>query len=774
MAKKLIVAALSLVVLLALVMLTVTEGWLAAHEGPGTITELRVPEEIVTDRVAEQAAAISAIGENASKQILFGDLHVHTTLSFDAFLGSLPMMNGEGTHPLADACDFARYCSALDFWSINDHAEALTPRRWKETIASIQQCNAVGGNGPTPDTVAFLGWEWTQVGSLPENHYGHKNVIFLETDADKVPTRPIHSGGMARMALQGLSAKRSLQLVALDPNKRMLEFARYLQELRQTKECEPGLSERDMPADCGEGATTPDQLFAKLNDWGFESMVIPHGTTWGYYTPPGSTWDKQLAGDLYNPDQQFLLEIFSGHGNSEQYRDFRGAEFNADGQPVCPEPSANYLPSCYRAGQIIEERCLLTGAEKDDCAHRAANARQDYTNLSLAGHLAVSGESTADWLDAGQCRDCYLPSFNYRPGGSAQYITAITNFDDPANPRRFRFGFMASSDNHRARPGTGYKEFFRRGMADPTGPAGPKGARAFLVAQGEPLPYSEAVDVGRALMSSVTIDLIKTDSPTRKIDVPPLLLTEAERQASFFTTGGLIAVHSQSRQREDIWQAMQAKEVYATSGDRILLWFDLLNAPGGNTVVMGGDVQMDNAPQFEVRAMGAFEQLPGCPDYSINNLTPEKLEYVCRGECYNPSDTRKIISRIEVVRILPQATPGEDVRKLIQDPWKTLDCEANQLGCTVTFSDEEYAGLARDAVYYVRAIEEPGMTVNADQLRCEYDENGNCIKVNPCYADWRTDPNDDCLGTSEERAWSSPIFVDWKKTEPGQQTTSLN
>ena len=52
----------------------------------------------------------------SQKQILFGDLHVHTTFSQDAFLFSLPMLQGEGVHPPADACTFARFCSSLDFF----------------------------------------------------------------------------------------------------------------------------------------------------------------------------------------------------------------------------------------------------------------------------------------------------------------------------------------------------------------------------------------------------------------------------------------------------------------------------------------------------------------------------------------------------------------------------------------------------------------------------------------------------------------------------------
>src|SRR5262245_37588353 len=116
------------------------------HEGPGTISQSRVPAPVVTARSAQPPAG-------TGKQVLFGDLHVHTTFSADAFIRSLPMLQGEGAHPPADACDFARFCSGLDFWSINDHAEAVSPQHWRETKEAVRQCNAVSGDPKSPDLV---------------------------------------------------------------------------------------------------------------------------------------------------------------------------------------------------------------------------------------------------------------------------------------------------------------------------------------------------------------------------------------------------------------------------------------------------------------------------------------------------------------------------------------------------------------------------------------------------------------------------------------------
>ena len=716
------------------------------HQGPGTIEGAALPAEVVASRAAAQAETARSLAERSfsatpARQVLFGDLHVHTTFSADAFMMGLPIQQGEGTHPIADACDFARYCSAVDFWSITDHAEALTPRRWQETIDTVRQCNAMAGDPGNPDVVALLGWEWTQIGRTPEAHYGHKNVILREWEEGRVPARPIHSASFATQAMRQKPDWRQRWLLPLgDWENRQLYFdmITYLGELRDTPLCPDDVPVHELPADCSEGAATPDVLYRKLDEWAFDSFVIPHGTTWGIYTPPGSAWDKQLNAKMHDPARQTLIEVFSGHGNSEEYRSFREVEFAADGAATCPFIQGDYEPCCHRAGEIIRSRC--EDPTSPECEQRVADARTNFLAAGAQGRLTVPGAQVQDWGNCGTCPDCFLPAFNYRPRGAAQYILALSNFDDPADPLRFRFGFLASSDNHSARPGTGYKEY---GRLYNTEARGPRDATWYD-------RVNEGVPRDPSLVS------VPIEEAARHLQQFQLL--DFERQASFFLTGGLVGLHAEGRGRDAVWNALQQRAVYGTSGERILLWFDLLNAPGG-VVAMGGDAKLAETPIFRVRAAGSFKQLPGCPEVSRNGLSAERLERLCRGECYHPSEERHRITRIEVVRIRPQDRSGEPVDELIEDPWRTLRCPPDPSGCTVEFDDPDFLAENREILYYVRAIQEPTPAVNAGLLRCETDAEGRCIDVDPCYGDYRTSREEDCLAPNEERAWSSPIWV---------------
>ncbi len=720
-------------------------GWFGSAPDIGEIHGKAVPVDVIAARTS-QMKAMAPAGDEAL--ILFGDLHVHTTLSADAFLSSLPLFSGTGVHPLGDACDFARYCSALDFWASTDHAESMTPTRWQMVKDSVRACQKVSGGETSPDLVSFVGYEWTQVGLAPEEHYGHKNVIFRDLGDDKLSARPISAisaqgdSAMKRMA-RGLTPL--IPLRDFSNRQAYFDYNKFVTEMRAAKMCDREAPSNTLPTDCMEVAATPGELVRRLfAEQKLAPLIIPHGMTWGYYTPAGTNWRKALE-PAERPERFRLIELYSGHGNSEEYRAWADVNIDSAGKATCPAPTKDYLPGCWRAGELIIARCLKAGEAAATCEGRAAAARQNYVDMGIAGHVTVPGAKGPDWVDAGQCTDCFFPSFNHRAGLSVQAGLAATHFADDGAATRFNWGFIGSSDNHRARPGTGYKQNDRRQNTDARGPAD-ETWRGFMY------PSKEGED---------EIPEARAYAREKLMELPGLQLVEGERQAAFLHTGGLAAVHAKGRTREAIWDALDRRETYATSGQKILLWFNAVDAKGAK-VAMGGGVNAKASPTFTVKAVGAFKQKPGCPGFAKAGMDEARLTKLCSGECDNPSDERSRITRIEVVKIRPQKTKGEAIAALIQDRFAVHECAPSGDGaCSFTFSDPSYATDGRDALYYVKAIQEAEPMINGDTLKCERDATGKCVKVNLCYGDYRSG-KDDCLAPAEPRAWSSPIYVSYR------------
>jgi hypothetical protein len=705
-------------------------------------TEGRIPAQAVAQRAKAQIDSSAEPGAAVDKVILFGDTHVHTTNSIDAFLYSLPMMQGgQGAFPPSYACDYARYVAQLDFYFLSDHAESATPQQWSNAIDSVQECNSLAGDNP--DMFAFMGFEWTQVGKTAEEHYGHHNVLYKDEQRSKLPDRPI----AAKKEGSKWSAKLPTGLQWLDPRHKdyYASFNAMIDTVSALSPCAEDVPSPQLPADCFEAVKSPGELYSKLDEWGLDTIVIPHGTAWGNYTPPNANWSHQLNADNIDADKGRLIEVYSGHGNSEQYASFNAREFDENGNPYCPQPTREYLPACWQAGEIIRKRCAAAGESAATCEARAVEARGFYAAEDTQnGFVTVPGTEPEDWLDAGQARGMFLPAFSYRPKKSVQYGLALRNFDDQDKPLSYQWGFIASSDTHSARAGHGFKQKGRLQSTEANGSRSPVWEEIIMPEREAPAAQARPVD-------SVDIKALK------------LRASDFERTSSYLSVGGLAAVHAADRSRDGIWQAMKRKETYATSGHKMLLWFDYLSVAGNPEVPMGGKVETASNPSFKVKAVGSFKQLPGCPGYVKDALEAKRLLKMSLGECYNPSDERYAIERIEVVRIRPQSYQGEPVENLIEDPWLVHECnQANEV-CEFTFSDPDFAAGNRDALYYARAIEEPIDMINAANLRTTFDGEGNAVATKPCYGDYRTPANDECLAKAGHRAWSSPIFVGYKQ-----------
>lgn len=224
----------------------------------------------------------------AEEGILFGDLHVHSTYSLDARVTNLPLVGGHGPAGPRHRCDFARFCSQLDFWAITDHPEEQTPELWADTVEAVRECNDLeGGYSASPRMVTFLGWEWTQRGPSPEEDWGHRNVVLPDTCDDAIAPRPVAAptgfGGV------NVGAIRLLADVAIniDPDNEQLydDFLEYVVAASEVPTCNSAaLAALER---CRETAATPRELFDRLGRLGVGAQVIPHGRTWASNHPAG-------------------------------------------------------------------------------------------------------------------------------------------------------------------------------------------------------------------------------------------------------------------------------------------------------------------------------------------------------------------------------------------------------------------------------------------------------------------------------------------------------
>lgn len=121
---------------------------------------------------------------------------------------------------------------------------------------------------------------------------------------------------------------------------------------------------------------------------------------------------------------------------------------------------------------------------------------------------------------------------------------------------------------------------------------------------------------------------------------------------------------------------------------------------------------------------------------------------MCR-RVLQPNKRKTYYYRIEVIKITPQSYAGEAINPLINDVWKSISCKGRS-ECTVEFEDQNYS---RDSVYYVRAIQELTPAINGKNASAGSEE------FQLCKGSFRTNLANDCLSEANERAWSSPIYL---------------
>ena len=624
-----------------------------------------VSSAVTVERSMAIAHAARDAGVARPKQILFGDLHVHTTFSFDAFQMSLPMAGGDG---------------ARTRWPTPATTRATAPgsTSGRSTTTASRSPRAAGAR-PSTRSASATRWPASATNARPRllprlgvdasGHRAREPLGPQERDRPRPrgrqdPRPADHRRDAAGPAVGAGGVRPTepllLGLLALDRDPGGgHDFAKFMAETVAIPDCPADVPVRDLPLDCREAAPgTPEILFDKLDDWGLDTMVIPHGTTWGFYTPLGSSWDKQLTATMHDPKRQTIVEVFSGHGNSEEYRPFREVILGDDGSRTCPEPQRDgYLPSCWRAGEIIEARCLGRGPGGRVRVSARAGGAPALRGRRLQRRRHRGARHHGGRLAGRRPVPRLLPALLQLP--AAQLGAVHDGPRAPATaPTRCAsdFGFIAASDNHSARPGTGYKEVARTDVH-----------RAALRQLREHAARSRAADK-EPRAESKEVDAANIDRPPSSSSRPSarrrLLLPErrARRRA-----------RRRPRPRRDLGgDGAQGGLRHQRSAHPALVRPAERAGPGGQPARWAARWSSPRARSSRCARSAPSSRSPAARPTPATRSAPERLDRLCQGECYHPGDARRPITRIEVVRIRTQESAGEEIAPLVEDPWRVI------------------------------------------------------------------------------------------------------
>ncbi len=96
---KRIVAGVATVLIVAVATVYVFgSGIFGSPRGTNPVTDSPIPDAVLAQRADTQLR--DSPRDSGDKQILFGDLHVHSTVSTDAFQLSMQLFGGDGARPV--------------------------------------------------------------------------------------------------------------------------------------------------------------------------------------------------------------------------------------------------------------------------------------------------------------------------------------------------------------------------------------------------------------------------------------------------------------------------------------------------------------------------------------------------------------------------------------------------------------------------------------------------------------------------------------------------
>ncbi len=582
-------------------------------------------------------------GFNENRNAYFGDLHIHTSWSFDAFVMNVRTSPddayrfGKGAaipHAGGKPIQIGR---PLDFMAVTDHAEYMSVFRQMEDVDNPLSQLAIAKeiNNSTEDDPAkkFLKIGLSMATMSPYEELIEQDIIQntwkrVVTAADdhyepgKFTTFPAYewtSSPIKSLVGDRLSYKLHRNVVFKGGKISGMPFSAF-------------------------NSQDPEDLWAwmdKERKKGIEVLAIPHNM-------------NMSSGAVYNP------ELLSGKPLTAAYADSRSRN----------EP--------------INEVVQIKG---QSMTHPILSPNDEFADFELypysSSHSVTAPKS--------QPKNSYV----------RDALKDGLAFEQTLGANPFKFGFIGSSDSHNAATAVEEDNYFGKiGLADPT--------------------------------------------PAIRLNPPEPRLTK------FMSAAGLAGVWAKENTREAIFEAMQRKETFATSGPRIKLRFfagwdlgidslsgeDWVTTAYANGVPMGSDLvgskqsAVGSSPSFIIQAIkdaeGAnLDRVQVIKGYLDKEGNPQETIYevVWTGE-----------------RSLGKNGKLPAIGNTVDVPTATYTNDIGTVQLQTIWTDPDF-DVTKSAFYYIRVLEIPTPRWST------YDA-----------ASLGVAPLADVPATIQERAWSSPIW----------------
>ncbi len=597
---------------------------------------MRTTRHILTTGAALLVVATAHAEPNPERDVFYGETHLHTSWSFDAFIFGTTKATPEDAYnyakgkPLMHALGYEmKIKQPLDWMGVTDHSEY---------VGVIQQAN-------DPTT------------ALSKTELGKKLVVKDAADIQRIYL--LLAGSMTDNKPFPELVSPELISSVWDKNNAMANAAN-----------EPG---KFTAFNSYEWTSTPDNANMHRNIFFKDSDHLPEA--------PFSSFDSQAPEDLWawmDKQREDGIELLAiSHNANVSDGLMYPTEVDFKGRPI----DKAWAESRMRNERLIEMKQIKGASE----THPLLSPTDEFANFEIMSYLLGDPQGKFPKIPGSYARDAL------KNGLAMKESLGI-------NP--YKFGFLSGSDSHNAAAPYRQDNFFGgHGAAD----GGLKERMAGHLFAG---------------------------ADTR-------LLNPA----------GLSAVWAEENTRASLFDGMQRKETYATSGVRIklrffggwnyddALWDDknVVATAYANGVPMGGDLTTEpgkKAPTFAVWALkdptsGNLDRVQIIKGWTRNGQTFEKIyDVVWDGDRKPDYITGKVPSIGSTVN-LEEASYTNDIGAVeLKKTWTDPDFDPSV-----------------EAFYYARAIEIPTprwTTIQAKELGIM--------------------PPENVPATVEERAWSSPIW----------------